>query len=176
MHHQCIALTSSPLLQRQQPIWHLCHTRLNTRSRQGMRMMLFCHSSAKRWLEEVKIAHANPTFLVPIGHGVMLSWHNAISQPHQVLKPYKQRVQTMNKLMVWFQRQVGLADGAVNFHEGHRKKLMLLAMAGSQWEIGWFGVNFWTQTSTKIPLESSDQGLFIGVMKIQWFYCKMILY
>jgi hypothetical protein len=27
----------------------------------------------------------------------------------------------MNKLMVWFQRKAGLADGAVNFCEGHRK-------------------------------------------------------
>jgi hypothetical protein len=70
----------------------------------------------------------------------------------------------MNKLMVWFQCRAGLADGAVNFHEGHRKKLMLLAMAGSQWEIGWFGANFRTQMSTKIPLESSDQGLLIDVI------------
>jgi hypothetical protein len=53
---------------------------------------------------------------------------------------------------------------------------MLLAMAGSRWEIGWFGVNFGAQTSTKIPLESSDQGLSIGVIKMQWFYCEMILY
>jgi hypothetical protein len=71
----------------------------------------------------------------------------------------------MDKLMVWFQRRVGLADGAVKFCEGHRKKLMLLAMAGSRWEIGWFGVNFWTQTTTKIPLENSDQELSIGVIK-----------
>jgi hypothetical protein len=57
----------------------------------------------------------------------------------------------MNKLMVWFQRQAGLADDAVNFP-------VLLAIAGSRWEIGWFGVNSWTQTSTKIPLESSKYG------------------
>jgi hypothetical protein len=37
----------------------------------------------------------------------------------------------MNKLMVWFQRQAGLADGTINFCEG-QKKLMLLAMAGSR--------------------------------------------
>jgi hypothetical protein len=49
----------------------------------------------------------------------------------------------MNKLIVWFQRQMGLADGTKNFCEGHRKKLMLLAIAGSRCEIGWFGVNFW---------------------------------
>jgi hypothetical protein len=64
--------------------------------------------------------------------------------------------------MLWFQRRAGLADGAVNFH--------LLAMAGSRWEIGLFGVKFWTQTSTKIPLESSDQELLIGVIQIWLFY------
>jgi hypothetical protein len=30
-------------------------------------------------------------------------------------------VQTMNKLMVWFQRQAGLADGAAHFCVGYRK-------------------------------------------------------
>jgi hypothetical protein len=73
MHHQRIAQTSLPLLQRQQPIWRLCHTRRNTRSRLCMRTMLFCHGSAERCLEEVKIAHTYPTFLAPIRHGVMLS-------------------------------------------------------------------------------------------------------
>jgi hypothetical protein len=88
-----------------------------------MRMMLFCHGGAKRCLEEVKIAPTNPTFLAPIGHGVMSSLHSAISQPHPALKPYEQRVQTMtmNKLMVWFQRRAGLADGAENFCGGRRK-------------------------------------------------------
>jgi hypothetical protein len=28
--------------------------------------------------------------------------------------------------------------------------------------------------STKIPLESSDQGLSIGIIKTQWFYCELI--
>jgi hypothetical protein len=121
MHHRRIPLTSLPLLQRQQPIWRLCCTRHNTRSRRRMRTMLFCHGGAERCLEEVKIAPTNPTFLVPIGHGVKLSWHNTISWPHPVLKPYKQRVQPMNKLMVWFQHQAGLADGAEFFCEGHRK-------------------------------------------------------
>ncbi len=144
MHHRCITLTSLPLLQRQQPIWHLCCTCSDTRSRRCMRTMFFCHGGAKRCLEEVKIAPTNPTFLAPIGCGVMSSWHNAISQPYPALKPYEQRVQTMNKLMVWFQHRAGLADGTVNFCEGHRKKLMLLAMAGSRWENVWFGVNFWT--------------------------------
>jgi hypothetical protein len=44
---------------------------------------------------------------------------------------------------------------------------MLLAIAGTGGENSWFGVKFQTQTSTKIPLESSDQGLFIDVMKMQ---------
>jgi hypothetical protein len=42
---------------------------------------------------------------------------------------------------------------------GCQQKVMVVAIAGSQWEIGWLGVNFWTQTSTKIPLESYLQGL-----------------
>jgi hypothetical protein len=39
--------------------------------------------------------------------------HSAISQPHPVLKPYHQFVHGLNSLLVWFQRQVWLADGAV---------------------------------------------------------------
>ena len=42
---------------------------------------------------------------------------------------------------------------------------MLLAIAGSGGENSWFGVEFPTQMSTKILLESSDQGLSIGVIK-----------
>ncbi len=68
-----------------------------------------------------------------------------------------------------------LADGAVIFLWRTQQKLMLLAIAGSQGENGWFGVKFQTQTSTMIPLESSDQGLSIGVIKMQWFF-EMILY
>ncbi len=105
--HQRIALTSLPLLWSQQPIWCLCRTRRDTRSRRCMWTMLFCHGGTERCLEEVKIAPTNPTFLALIGHGVMLSWHNAISWPHPVLKPCEQIVQTMNKLMVWFQRRAG---------------------------------------------------------------------
>jgi hypothetical protein len=53
---------------------------------------------------------------------------------------------------------------------------MLLAIAGLGGENNSFGVKFQTQKSNKILLESSDQGLSIGVMKIQWFQCKIILY
>jgi hypothetical protein len=81
MHHQRITLTSSPLLQRQQPIWCLCPTRRDTTSRRCMRTMLFCHSGPKRCLEEVKIAPTNPTFLELIGHGVTSS-HTALSAGH----------------------------------------------------------------------------------------------
>jgi hypothetical protein len=75
----------------------------------------------------------------------------------------------MNKLMVWFQRRAGFADGAVIILWRTQQKLMLLVIAGSQWENVWFGVKFQTQMSTKIPLESSDQGLSIGVIQMQWF-------
>jgi hypothetical protein len=53
---------------------------------------------------------------------------------------------------------------------------MLLAIAGSGGENSWFGVKLQTQMSTKISLESSDQGLSIGVIKMQWFDCEIILY
>ncbi len=39
--------------------------------------------------------------------------HSAISQPRPVLKPYHQLVHGLNSLLVWFQRRVWLADGAV---------------------------------------------------------------
>jgi hypothetical protein len=56
------------------------------------------------------------------------------------------------------------------------QKLVLLSIAGSGGQNSWFGVKFQTQTSTKIPLESSDQGLSISVIKMQWFHCEIILY
>ncbi len=55
-----------------------------------------------------------------------------------------------------------------------QQQLMLLAIAGSQWETSWFEVKFQTQMSTKIPLESSHQGHFIGVIQIWWFLCQII--
>ncbi len=39
--------------------------------------------------------------------------HSAISQPRPVLKPYHQFVHGLNSLLVWFQRRVWSADGAV---------------------------------------------------------------
>jgi hypothetical protein len=48
-----------------------------------------------------------------------------MTQRHQPTTPGAETIQTessnLNKLMVWFQRWGGLADGAVNFCEGHRK-------------------------------------------------------
>jgi hypothetical protein len=39
--------------------------------------------------------------------------HSAISQPHPALKQYHQLVHGLNSLLVWFQRRVWSADGAV---------------------------------------------------------------
>ncbi len=39
--------------------------------------------------------------------------HSAISQPRLALKQYHQLVHGLNSLLVWFQRRVWLADGAV---------------------------------------------------------------
>jgi hypothetical protein len=167
MHHWRIALTSAPLLQRQRPIWRLCRTRRHTRSRRCMPTMLFCHGSAERCLEQVKIAPTNPTFLAPIGHGVCR--HDTTpSADHTRRSSNHEQIDGM------VSAPGGLGWWHCKFLWGTQKKLMLLAMAGSRWEIGWFGVNFWTQTSTKIPLESSDQGLSIGVIKIWWFPCEII--
>jgi hypothetical protein len=121
MHHQRIALTSLPLLQRQQPIWHLCHTRRNTRSRWCMQPMLFL----PRWHRKLLGGGENSPHQSNL-FGADRTWcyvvtHSPISQTHLALKPYEQRVQTMNKLMVWCQRRAGLADGAVIFCGGHSK-------------------------------------------------------
>jgi hypothetical protein len=47
------------------------------------------------------------------------------------------------------------------------------AMPGFWWGNGWFGLKNWTQMSTKIPLESSLQRLFIGFIKTWWFLCEI---
>jgi hypothetical protein len=39
--------------------------------------------------------------------------HSAISQPRPALKSYHQLVHGLNSLLVWFQRRVWSADGAV---------------------------------------------------------------
>ncbi len=173
MHHRRIALTSSPLLQRQQPIWCLCRTHRNTTSRRCMETMLFCHGSAKRCLEKVKIAPINPTFLAPIGHGVMLS-HTAPSANHT-----RRLKHTNREFKPWTNWRYGFSAGrgwlmALCIFVEDTANLMLLALAGSQWETSRFKVNFQTQTSTKIPLESSHQELSIGVIQIWCFMCQII--
>ncbi len=173
MHHRHISLTSLSLLQRQQPIWCLCHTRRNTRSKRCMRTMLFCHDGTKRCFEEVKIAPTNLTFLEPIGHGVTSS-HTAPSADHT-----RHWNHTNKEFKPWTNWWYGFSAGrgwliALWFLWRTQQKLMLLAIAGSRWENVWFGVKFQTQTSTKIPLESSDQGLSIGVIKMQKFHCEII--
>ncbi len=57
---------------------------------------------------------------------------------------------------------------------GDGQKLLLATMPGSWWRNGWFGLKKWTQTSTKIPLESSLQRLPIGVIKTWWLRCEII--
>ncbi len=77
--------------------------------------------------------------------------------------------------MVWFQRRAGLADGAVSVCEGHRKTD---APSNGRVTIGDWLV--WGQflnpnaMPTKIPLESSDQGLLISFIKIWWVLWEII--
>jgi len=64
-------------------------------------------------------------------HGLMSSGHSTISRPHPALKRYKQRVHTMDQLMISFQCWAGSADEDINLflvgnknyswqlHEGH---------------------------------------------------------
>ncbi len=172
MHHWHIALTSLPLLQGQQPIWRLCCTRCNTRSRWYTQTILFCHGSAERCLEEVKIAPPQFNLL-----SADWTWcYVVMTQRHQPTLPSTETIWTESSSDEQITGMVS-APGRVGwwcckFLWGTQQKLMLLAMAGSRWEIGWFGVNIWTQASTKILLESSHQVLLIGVIKIWWFYVK----
>ncbi len=62
--------------------------------------------------------------------------------------------------------------GQYEFLGGDGQNLLLAAIPGFWRGNGWFGVNFWTPTSTKIPLESSFQQLFIGVIKYGGFSVK----
>ena len=66
--------------------------------------------------------------------------------------------------------------GRYEFFGGDDQNLLLAAIPGLWRGNGWFGVDFWTQTSTKIPLESSFQRLSIGAIKTLWFLCEMIRY
>jgi hypothetical protein len=173
MHHWCIALTSLPLLQRQQPIRSLCRTRHDTRPRRCTWMMFFCHGGTKRCLEEVKIVPPHPTFLEPVGHGAM-----SHTQRHQPTTPSAETIPTKSSNHELIDGMVSAPGGVgwchCEFLWSTQQKLMLLAIAGSRWENSWFGVKFQTQLSTKIPLESSHQGLFIGVIQIWCSLCQII--
>ncbi len=59
---------------------------------------------------------------------------------------------------------------------GDGQNLLLAAMPGFWRGNGWFGVNFWTQTPTKIPLESSFQRRSINLIKTWWFQFEIIQY
>ncbi len=169
MHHRRIALTSLSLLQRQQPIWRLCRTRHDTTSKRCMQTMFFCHGGTKRCLEEVKIAPPQSNRL-----GADRTWcYVVMTQSHQPTTPSAETIPTESS-------NHELIDGIVSVPgrvgwwcckllQRTQQKLMLLAIAGSRGENSWFGVKFQTQTSTKIPLESSDQGIPIGVIKMQQF-------
>ena len=54
----------------------------------------------------------------------------------------------------------GIQQSSNMLHE-----LMVVAMAGLQWEIGWLGVNLWTKTSTKVSLGIRQPELLIGALK-----------
>jgi len=70
-------------------------------------------------------------------HGAMSSGHSTISRPDPALKLYKQRVHTMDQLMVSFQRWAGSADEDINLflvggknyswqlHEGHDGEIIM---------------------------------------------------
>jgi hypothetical protein len=52
---------------------------------------------------------------ITFGNGVMSSGHTTISRPDPALKRYKQRVHTMDQLMISFWRWAGSADDDINF-------------------------------------------------------------
>ena len=125
--------SSLPQSQMQRPILHLRRTRRNARPKRYVRAMFYCRGGAERCLEEVQIApHA--TFFASTkspSNCVMSSGHSTISRPHPALKRYKQRVHTMDHLIVSFQCWAGSADEDINLflvggknyswqlHEGH---------------------------------------------------------
>ncbi len=66
--------------------------------------------------------------------------------------------------------------GQYEFLGGDDQNLLLAAMPGVWRGNGWSRVNFWTQTLTKILLQSSFQRLSIGAIKTWWFKCEIIQY
>ncbi len=166
--------------------WHLCHCckgsnqygawaapAVTPHQDGACGQCYFCHGGAKRCLEEVKIAPINPTFLAPIRHGVMSS-HTAPSANHTRAETIPTESSNHELIEGMVSVPGGVGWWRCEFLWRAQQKLMLLAIAGSQWETSWFEVKFQTQTSTKIPLESSYQGLSIGVIQTWWFLCQII--
>jgi hypothetical protein len=107
MHYQRIALILIVLLAiavnaatNIVPAPHLPRRQTNTMHSDDV---FFCRGGTERCLEEVQIA-PRCTLLraakIAVRHGVMLSGHSTISLPRPALKPYKQRVHTMNEVIV----------------------------------------------------------------------------
>jgi hypothetical protein len=105
MHHRRIALTSLPLLQRQQQIWRLCRTHRGTRSRQCMQTTLFLPRRRRKVLREGENSpHQSNPF------GTDWTWcyvvtHSAISQPHRCWN------HTNREFKPWTNWWYGFSDG-----------------------------------------------------------------
>ncbi len=95
MHHQCIPLTYSPLLQRQQPIWCLCCIHRDTRSRWCMRTMLFLPRQHWKMLgggenspHQSNISGADLTWCYVVTHST-ISWNTRhLNHTNRELKPW----------------------------------------------------------------------------------------
>jgi hypothetical protein len=110
MHHQRIALTSWSLLQRQQPIWCMCPTRCDTLDQDSARRHCFF---LPQWHQKVLGEGKNGPPQSNLLGANRTWWYIIMTQRHQPTTPGAEtirRVQTMNKLMVWFQHRAGLAD------------------------------------------------------------------
>ncbi len=156
MHHQRIALTSLPLLQRQQPIWHLCRTCHNTTSRWCMWTMLFLPGQHWKVLGGGENSPPQSNLL-----GADWTWCDVVmTQSHQPTTPGAETIPTESSNHELIDGMVSVL-GRVGWWgcellRRTQQKLMLLAIAGSRGANSWFRVKFQTQASTKIPLESSD--------------------
>ncbi len=138
----------------------------------------------------IKTVHADDAFLPPRHRKVLGGGENSppqsnllgadrtwcyvlMTQSHQPTTPCAETIPTESSNHELIDGMVSVPGGVGWWHcellQRTQQKLMLLAIAGSQGENCWFGVKFQTQMSTKILLESSDQGLSIGVIKMHWF-------
>ncbi len=157
--------------------WHLRHCCKG--SNQYGACVCTCRNTRSRWCMRTMLFLPWPCQKVPGGGrkrphqsnplGANWTWCYVVMTQHQQSSTHGAetiRTESSNhdKINGMVSALGGVGWWHCKFLWGTQKKLMLLAMAESRWEIGWFGVNFCTQTSTKIPLESSDQGLSIDVI------------